>query len=99
MSAKVVQKQVRFYEAVLLDQHEDLVPMDTDFWASLRGHVKNLQPADRVATYRGSRYAGVVRTAMAPAYDYVLFGHVRDRADWPGTFDESKADFGVLRVQ
>ncbi len=91
-----VRKQVRFYEVVLLDRHEAVVDIEPTFWVELWKTLANLPPADRLLNHLGSRYAGEHRVARAPAQEYVKFGKIRNRSDWPDTFDAQSVSFGTL---
>jgi hypothetical protein len=96
VTVKRLRKQVRFYEIVAIDGSDDVVEIEPTFWTDLHDHLQKLAPSDRRTTFHGAKYAGFPRQAIAPAQDYLLFGHVRDKADWPHAYDEVTGDFRVL---
>lgn len=96
MTVKRLCKKVRFYEIVALDRHNDVIEIQPTFWPDLHDHLQKLEPAERRTTVHGAKYAGFPRVAISPAQSYLLFGHVRDKADWPQAYDEVTGDFRVL---
>jgi hypothetical protein len=96
VSVKRLRKQVRFYEIVATDGADEVVEIKPTFWPNLHDHLQKLDPPGRRTTFHGAKYAGFPRIGISPAQDYLLFGHVRDKSDWPHAYDEVTGDFGVL---
>lgn len=82
-----VSKIVRFYEATKVDQKDKVVTIKGDFWTTLFDKLETQSYEKRVHLYSDTDYYGEAKLGKKPALRYLYAGRLRDRGDWPDTFD------------
>lgn len=85
-----VRKVVRFYEATHVDQKDKIVKIDGRYWVALLNKLEKLERLSyrkRVHLHSGTEYYGAAMRAIQPAQRYLYAGRLRDKGDWPDTFE------------
>jgi hypothetical protein len=83
------ERTVYFFEPVILDQNDDVQPIEAGFWSWVHEYLTDLPEEDRRAEIFGRRHIGAAREAVSPALEYIYLGRLRPGADWPDVSDET----------
>ncbi len=81
------ERTIYFFEPVVLDQADNVQPIEEGFWDWVHDHVSALSEVERRADIFGRRHVGAARQEVAPALDYIYLGRLRPGADWPDVSD------------
>lgn len=81
------ERTVYFFEPVILNQADEVQPIEPGFWAWVHGHIASLGEVERRAEIFGRRHIGAARQEVSPAFDYIYVGRLRPGADWPDVSD------------
>lgn len=76
-------RRIYFYEPVILDQENNLQPIEGDFWGDLHAHVMSLDANERSFTFFGRPITGEARQSLSPPVDYFYLDRERPGQDWP----------------
>ena len=95
---RCMSKIVRFYEPIHVDMKGTIRPLTSQFWTELRNSLSQLPHKDRESEYRGSIYYGEAKRARRPALPYLHIGRLRDRSDWPNTYEPDTGEIADLEL-
>lgn len=82
----MVQRTVRFVEAMLLDHKGNQHQIGQGWWDQVLCDVGNLPVGDRELIYRDTRYTAEARSPRSPATPYLYFGRLRAHQDFPDSY-------------
>lgn len=83
------ERTVYFFEPIVLDQADNVQPIEGGFWDWIHERVDSLPEVARRAEIFGRRHVGAARQEIAPALDYIYVGRLRPGADWPDVADDA----------
>lgn len=83
------ERTVYFFEPIVLDQADNVQPIEDGFWDWVQERVGALSEVARRADIFGRRHVGAARQEVAPALDYIYLGRLRPGADWPDVSDDA----------
>lgn len=85
------ERTVYFFEPIVLDQADNVQPLEQGFWQWVQERVEGLPEVRRRADIFGRRHVGAARQETSPALDYLYVGRLRPGADWPDVSDNAGA--------
>jgi hypothetical protein len=95
------QRTIYFFDAIILDQNNNVNEHPAGYWDSLLTHIGTLGEDVRRTEIRSRKYEGEVRAEKSPSLSYLYIGKLRPGADWPDIRDShgvhaSLASTGVI---
>jgi len=91
-----VQKTVRFYETVKVDQRDQRLPIEDGFWTLFAERLNAKQPADRESIFNSVTYVGEAHNPRRSAYPYVQVRRVRSPSEQLDLYNTVSGDVGPL---
>lgn len=83
------ERTVYFFEPIVLDQADNVQPIEDGFWDWVQERVGALSEVARRANIFGRGHVGAARQEVAPALDYIYVGRLRPGADWPDVSNDA----------